>query len=211
MNRRKDHWEEVYRSKAASQVSWYQPHHSMSLKLIDEIGLAPDAAVIDVGGGASTLVEDLLDRGLCNLTVLDLSAAALATARERLGDRAAPVRWIEADVTQAELPHHAYDLWHDRAVFHFLTEAAAREGYKTALRRALKPGGHLLIATFSLAGPPKCSGLEVMRYSAETLQAELGADFELLRRLDEEHHTPAGAVQNFVYCLFRRRGSPSVN
>ncbi len=202
----KEHWEKVYTSKATDAVSWFQPHADLSVDLIKGTGAALDAAIIDVGGGASTLVDDLLAAGYTDLTVLDLSAAALAAARRRLGSKASGVRWIEADVTQANLPAHHFDVWHDRAVFHFLTSPEDRAAYVRTVFRAVKPGGHVIVATFAEDGPDKCSGLPVMRYRADQLHHEFGEAFTLLRHQKEAHHTPSGTVQQFVYCYCRRAG-----
>lgn len=197
----KDHWERVYTTKATSGVSWFQEHARQSIQLIGQVGLARDVGIIDVGGGASTLVDDLLDEGYVEVTVLDLSEAALAASRSRLGQRADNVSWLVGDITRMELPRHAYDVWHDRAVFHFLTSSQEREAYVQAVLRAVKPGGHIIVATFAEDGPEKCSGLPVMRYSADGLHAEFGAPFILLQKECEEHHTPFGTVQKFIYCL----------
>ncbi len=202
----KEHWEHVYDSRAAEALSWFQRHARLSLDLIRATGAAPDAAIIDVGGGASTLVDDLLAGGYTHLTVLDLSAAALAAARQRLGAAAERVQWIEADITAAELAEGAFDIWHDRAVFHFLTQAADRQAYVGAVLRAVKPGGHVIVASFAEDGPERCSGLPVVRYSADELHAEFGGSFLLLRHEKESHQTPRGAVQQFVYCFCRRLG-----
>jgi ubiquinone/menaquinone biosynthesis C-methylase UbiE len=203
----KDHWERVYTVKPATTVSWYQDHAAQSLQLIRGTGAPRSAAVIDVGGGASTLVDDLLDDGWQHLTVLDLSAAALQAARQRLGPRAQAVRWLEANITEVPLPQHAYDVWHDRAVFHFLTADADRRAYVAAVQRAVKPGGHVIVATFAEDGPTQCSGLPVMRYSPTELHAQFGAAFALLKQEREEHHTPGGAVQKFIYCYCRLAAS----
>jgi ubiquinone/menaquinone biosynthesis C-methylase UbiE len=200
----KNHWEKVYTTKAADAVSWFQPHADLSLDLIRATGAGADAGIIDVGGGASTLVDGLLDAGYRDLTVLDLSGAALAAARRRLGERGNRVRWIEADITQIELPEQRYDIWHDRAVFHFLTEPEDRAQYVATVLRAVKPGGHVIVATFAEDGPLQCSGLPVMRYRADELHDEFGAAFTLLQHRKEAHHTPAGKVQQFVYCYCRR-------
>jgi len=200
----KDHWERVYEAKSPQGVSWYQAHADQSLRLIRQTGLPTSASIVDVGGGASTLVDDLLQAGYRHLTVLDLSRAALATAQARLGEEARHVTWLEADVTQATLPAQAYDLWHDRAVFHFLTGERERAAYVAAVMHAVKPGGHVIVATFAEDGPLQCSGLPVVRYSPAGLHAEFGAPFTLLRHEREEHHTPAGAVQKFIYCYCRR-------
>ncbi|MCR6480518.1 class I SAM-dependent methyltransferase [Variovorax sp. ZS18.2.2] len=202
----KEHWEQVYTTKTTTGVSWFQAHASQSVQLIGQTGQAKDIAIIDVGGGASTLVDDLLGEGYSNLTVLDLSEAALSAAKARLGERehARDVTWLVGDITQVELAPHAYDVWHDRAVFHFLTAREEREAYVRAVLRAVKPGGQVIVATFAEDGPDKCSGLPVMRYSADGLHAEFGAPFTLLKQEREEHHTPFGTVQKFIYCLCRK-------
>lgn len=200
----KSHWEHVYETKSVDAVSWFQPHAEQSLRLIRQTGLAPTASIIDVGGGASTLVDDLLVDGFRHVTVLDVSGAALAAARARLGERAASVTWLEADITQVALPRNAYDLWHDRAVFHFLTSDRDRQAYVAAVQRAVKPGGYVIVATFAEDGPLQCSGLPVVRYSPSALHAEFGATFSLERHEREEHHTPSGSVQKFIYCYCRK-------
>jgi SAM-dependent methyltransferase len=199
----KSHWEQIYRNKLPTQVSWYQPHALRSLALIRRVSPPPNGAIIDVGGGASTLADDLLDAGYRDLTVLDLSAAALAEARIRLGSRAGSVRWIEADILDASLPKTGYSVWHDRAVFHFLTAPGDRARYVAQVRRAVRSGGFVLVATFADDGPTQCSGLEVHRYSPEALHAEFGAPFRLMASEREEHVTPAGVRQAFIYCLCR--------
>jgi len=198
-----EHWEAVHGGKAADRVSWYRPHLERSIAFIEGAGLPQSAAIIDVGGGSSTLVDDLLGRGFSDLTVLDLSATAIARARQRLGARAAAVSWIVADITQVELPLHRFDFWHDRAVFHFLRQAEARQRYVAAVRRALKPGGHIVVATFGPQGPERCSGLEVMRYSADDLHGQFGSPFEKVASCEEIHRTPWGSEQEFVYCYCR--------
>ena len=205
---RKSHWEHVYERKLPTQVSWYQPRLAVSLELLARAGLHAQTRLIDVGGGASTLVDDLLEKGIRHLTVLDISGRALAASKARLGDRAREVDWIEADITRVSLPRK-YDIWHDRAVFHFLTDAADRRQYLKTMRGALKPDGQVIMATFSLQGPPRCSGLDVVRYSPATLQAELGEDFRLAETLEEQHHTPFNAVQHFVYCRFQEITHPA--
>ncbi|MBU1263144.1 MAG: class I SAM-dependent methyltransferase [Gammaproteobacteria bacterium] len=200
---RRQHWETVYRSKAAGDVSWFQPHAASSLRLIE--GCADrDAHIIDVGGGASVLVDDLADAGYRNLTVLDLAESALAASRARLGARAQSVQWIAGDITRTELPAARYDVWHDRAVFHFLTDPVDRAHYVEQVLKSVKPGGHVIIAAFGPGGPLQCSGLDVMRYAPEALHAEFGAPFRLLRHETEIHHTPSGQEQEFVYCYCRR-------
>lgn len=205
--RSKSHWEHIYATRATDSTSWFQLHAERSLRLIEESGVARDAAIMDVGGGASVLVDDLLDHGYRNLSVLDLSGAALGQARERLGDRAGRVRWIESDVIAAPLAPHSIDLWHDRAVFHFLTDAADRAGYVAQVRRAVKPGGCVIVATFAEDGPAECSGLPVRRYRADRLHAEFGGGFDLVRHEREAHTTPGGKIQQFVYCYCRKIGS----
>jgi len=199
----KSHWDGIYRDKLPTQVSWYQLHARRSLDLIRRVSPPLDGAIIDVGGGASTLVDDLLDAGYHDLTVLDLSAAALAVARRRLGTRANTVRWVEADVLDASLPKTGYSVWHDRAAFHFLTAPADRTRYVAQVRQAVRVGGFVLVATFADDGPTRCSGLEVARYSPESLHAEFGTSFQLMASEREEHVTPAGVCQAFIYCLSR--------
>ncbi len=200
------HWQAVYGTKATTEVSWYRPHLEVSLGFLEQAGLAKDAALLDVGAGASTLVDDLLDRGFTNLSLLDVSEKALEVTRARLGERAAQVRWLVGDVTSLELPRHSVDFWHDRAVFHFLTDPAARRRYVAQVRHALKPGGHVLVATFAPDGPEQCSGLEVCRYSAEGIHDEFGGDFRQVDSAREVHTTPRGGAQAFAYCYCRLPG-----
>jgi len=199
----KSYWEKVYAAKATTSVSWYQEHAECSLSLVRNTGITKSASIIDVGGGASTLVDDLLADGYSDVTVLDLSHAALSAARQRLGARAAKVQWLEADVTDAGLPIHRYDLWHDRAVFHFLTDLQQRQAYVETVFRSVKLGGHVIVATFAEDGPTQCSGLPVMRYAANELHAQFGEAFALVKHVKEAHHTPSGSVQQFVYCYCR--------
>lgn len=201
---KKKHWEKVYTTKAATEVSWFQEHVQLSLKLIRDAHVPTSASIIDVGGGASTLVDDLLDSGYEHLTLLDLSGAAIATAKTRLAERAVRVQWIEANILEADLPAQAYDVWHDRAVFHFLTSVEERHAYVRKVLQAVKPGGLVIVATFAEDGPTQCSGLPVMRYSANELHAEFGEPFLLLCHEKQSHHTPTGVEQKFVYCLFRK-------
>lgn len=198
-----EHWERVYATKSAESVSWYQPHADQSLALIRGTGTPRTGSIIDVGGGASTLADDLLADGYTSVTVLDLSASALEAARQRLGARAVSVSWRVGDVTSVQLPEHSYDVWHDRAVFHFLTAEQDRRAYVAQLRRSVKPLGHVIVATFAEDGPSQCSGLPVMRYSPEALHAQFGESFALLRQERESHHTPFGTVQKFIYCYCR--------
>jgi SAM-dependent methyltransferase len=200
---RREHWDKVYKARGDTGVSWYQPRAELSLQLIAR--LAPDRGtpIIDVGAGASTLVDGLLDEGYEALTVLELAPQAVALAQQRLGERARRVQWMTADVLDVPLPEAAWNLWHDRAVFHFLTDPADRERYVAQVRRAVRPGGWVLVAAFGPDGPVKCSGLDVVRYGPEALHEQFGADFALQQSVGEEHHTPGGAVQSFVYCLCR--------
>jgi trans-aconitate methyltransferase len=200
---RQAHWENVYTTKGEKEVSWFQENPAPSLDLIALTGLSDDAAIIDIGGGASRLVDDLLTRKFRRLTVLDLSEAALAAARKRLGDRGAHVQWVIADVTKWE-PTQTYDLWHDRAAFHFLTDQADQSAYVDRLKKALRPGGYVIIGTFAPDGPERCSGLPIMRHDATTLSAILGKDFVLIDSRRHDHVTPWGAVQRFQFSTFRR-------
>ncbi len=199
----KEHWEQVYQTKTPDTVSWFQEHAEHSLQLIHLTGVNHDASIIDVGGGASTLVDDLLKAGYHNLTVLDLSGAALEAAKSRLGVLQNKIQWIEADVTRASLSVAYYDIWHDRAVFHFLTLAEDRSAYVELVKRSIKSGGHVIIATFAEDGPTKCSGLPVMRYTSDELQAELGVSFALINHEKKAHYTPLGNTQQFNYCRFK--------
>ncbi|WP_105259218.1 class I SAM-dependent methyltransferase [Pseudoalteromonas sp. T1lg88] len=200
---RKAHWQNVYEHKEVTEVSWFQAKSALSLELIANSHLEPSAPIIDVGGGASVLVDQLLDQGYTNLTVLDISGAALAKSAKRLGEKAGAVNWLESDVT-AFSPDSQVALWHDRAVFHFLTDAAERQRYVGALKKTLRLGGHLIIAAFAIGGPEKCSGLPIVQYDAAKLIAELGPEFRLLEERIEEHITPAQRVQKFAYFRFER-------
>lgn len=201
MDRRR-HWEQVYQTKAADAVSRYRPHLEKSLELIRRSALDLTAANIDVGGGASTLVDDLLAEGFRDVTVLDISAAAIEAAKQRLGELANQVTWLAADITETDLAgHHRYDVWRDRAVFHFLTEARQRAAYVRQVTQAVKIGGYVIVATFGPEGPQKCSGLDVVRYDADALHDEFGAGFRLMESMTELHATPFGTTQQFVYCL----------
>ncbi len=196
----RQHWETVYTKKSADQVSWFQEHATRSLGIIRSIAPGQRARIIDVGGGASTLVDDLLADGFSDISVLDLSASALAVARERLGHEGERVEWIAGDIRKVDLPEQAFDIWHDRAVFHFLTHANERLAYVQQVMKAVKPGGHVIVATFGPDGPEQCSGLPVARYSHGQLHGAFGPAFELLEHASEEHKTPWGSVQHFVYC-----------
>ena len=200
----REHWEKVYSSKDSDEVSWFQEHAELSLKIIRNNGTPADASIIDVGGGASTLVDDLIDYGYSAITVLDLSISALEKAKMRVGNKGASVSWLEADVLSADLPINTYDVWHDRAVFHFLTSESERHQYVKQVLRSVKHGGLVIVATFAEDGPDKCSGLPVMRYSTSALHAEFGELFKLLGSEPEVHFTPAGNEQKFVYCCCKR-------
>ncbi len=202
---RKSHWETVYTTKRENEVSWFQENPAPSLQLIDLARPAPESAIVDIGGGASRLVDSLLVRGFKHVTVLDISQAALDAAKARLGDRASEVEWVAADVTKWQ-PAQAFDIWHDRAAFHFLTDPADRSAYLARLRRAVRPGGHVIIGTFAVDGPEQCSGLPVNRYDAASLAAELGEGFELVDSLRQDHATPWNSIQLFQFCTFRRTG-----
>jgi ubiquinone/menaquinone biosynthesis C-methylase UbiE len=196
----KAHWERVYTTRSAREVSWYQPHADQSLELIRSVASGNPCRVIDVGGGASTLVDDLLALGAFDVSVLDISETALQVARDRLGRSQQQVHWLAGDIESIDLPRAAYDVWHDRAVFHFMTTAEQRAAYVAQVRRAVRPGGHVIVAAFGPDGPLQCSGLPVMRYSPEELHDQFGGAFDLVEHKSEAHRTPAGKLQQFVYC-----------
>lgn len=202
MTERQDHWNRVYSTKSPTEVSWFESEPRVSLQLIASVASAA-SSVIDVGGGASRLVDGLLDAGYEQVAVLDVSAVALANAKARLGDRASRVRWIVSDILQCNALGQ-FDLWHDRAVFHFLTDALDRRKYVELAARSIRPGGHLIVGTFALEGPEKCSGLSVCRYDATSLAAEMGPRFQLLNHLSHTHLTPAEKQQQFIFCVFQR-------
>jgi trans-aconitate methyltransferase len=202
-NERIDHWDKVYTTKSIDAVSWYQMRPAMSLELLAHTGLAKDDALLDIGGGASVLVDFLLDAGFSDVSVLDIAAPALEAAKQRLGARAERVNWLVADLTKWTTKR-SYDLWHDRAVLHFLTDEADRAAYARTVNAALKPGGHAVIATFAPDGPEKCSGLVVRRYSPADMAELLGPSFILEEERREEHHTPGGSTQRFAWGRFRK-------
>jgi SAM-dependent methyltransferase len=202
---RKEHWEYVYNSKPNDRVGWYQPHLQTSIEWIRDLGLDKHAPIIDVGGGASTLADDLLRDSFRAITVLDISEVALTQIRQRIGEKASEVTWLAGDITTIELPARKYELWHDRAMFHFLTSPARQRRYRDNLLAALKPAGHVIIGTFSPEAPPKSSGLPVQRYDEERLAATLGTELELVRHHKEMHITPGGVEQMYLYCQFQRR------
>jgi len=199
MNAQK-HWEQIYAEKAPDAVSWFRPHLEKSLALIEQVAPNRSTSIIDVGGGESTLVDDLLAREYENITVLDISPAAIDANRKRLGARSERVKWLVSDITQVELERFAYDVWHDRAVFHFLTSTSDRAAYVRQVARSVRPGGHVIVSTFGPEGPVKCSGLDVVRYDAESLHQEFGVQFRLLESSKELHNTPFGTIQQFLYC-----------
>jgi len=199
----KTHWEKVYATKAPDAVSWYRRHLETSLALIERAVPVRLASIIDVGGGESTLVDDLLLRGYENITVLDVSHAAIDITKSRLSSAGDQVRWIVADITQIELEPRAYDLWHDRAVFHFLTAPDQRAAYIRQVARSVRPGGHVIVSAFGPEGPTRCSGLEVVRYDAESLHREFGVRFGLVESSTEMHRTPFETTQQFLYCYCR--------
>jgi len=198
-----DHWENVYQNKPFDTVSWYAPHLGESLRLIQKLCPDPTASIIDVGGGESTLVDDLLQQRYLDVSVLDISLTAIDFTRQRLGQQAQQVNWHVGDITQYDFGEKRFDLWHDRAVFHFLTEPVARQAYVDLVKRSVKPGGHVLMATFGPDGPLKCSGLDVVRYDDQTLHHEFGAGFQLMGSELSEHNTPMGTRQQFLYCWCR--------
>ena len=198
-----EHWERIYATRAPDQVSWYCAHLTASLELIERTRVSRMSAIIDVGGGEATLADDLVARGFEDITVLDISQTAIDACRKRLGDKADRVRWIAGDITRVELEPRRFDLWHDRAVFHFLTRPGDRIAYVRQVARAVKPGGHVIIGTFGPEGPTECSGLDVVRYDAESLHDEFGARFRLLESSKQLHQTPFGTMQQFLYCYCR--------
>ena len=199
----KTHWEKVYATKAPEAVSWYRPHLETSLALIERAAGRCSASIVDVGGGESTLVDDLLARGYQNITILDVSQTAIEVTKKRLGATAEQIHWLVADITESQLDLGAYDVWHDRAVFHFLTAVEHRTAYVRNVARAVRPGGHVIVSTFGPEGPTKCSGLDVIRYDAESLHDQFGMRFRLVESSRELHHTPFGSAQQFIYCYCR--------
>ena len=185
-------------------MSWFTEHLDTSLRMITNTGVGKDAAIVDVGGGNSNLLDDLLECGFCKVSVLDISSKAINDSKERLGENAENVNWFVADITEADLPKDHYDVWHDRAVFHFLTDEEDRRKYVERVMHSLRRGGHIIVASFSLEGPRKCSGLDVMRYSPESMHGEFGNSFQLVESIGETHNTPFGTTQDFVYCYCRK-------
>ncbi len=202
-NERTSHWDNIYGTKADEQVSWFQERPEPSLTLLALAGAKPSSAIIDIGAGASHLVDALLADGFEDLSVLDISRTALERDRGRLGKAAAKVAWICADVTDWK-PDRGYDVWHDRAAFHFLTDPADQAAYAANLAQVLKPGGHAIIGTFAPDGPEKCSGLPIVRHDAGSIGAVLGSEFQLVDSRRHEHRTPWDSVQHFQFSTFRR-------
>ena len=199
----KEHWDKVYNTKSPESVSWYAPHLETSLNLIHQASSNKTSAIIDIGGGEATLVDDLLSEGYSNISVLDISQKAIDVARGRIGKQADMVHWYCADITQATLPQNYFDVWHDRAVFHFLTEELDRLKYVEQVVQSVKKGGYVIMSTFGLGGPEKCSGLNVMRYDAKNLHHQFGKSFNLINSSTEIHKTPLGTTQQFLYCFCR--------
>ena len=199
-----EHWQNAYSTNPLDTLGWYTPHVEISLNWIRQLGLSKDSGIIDAGGGACTLVDDLLHDGYQSPTVVDLSSKAMALAQGRLGEGAKSVTWIKGDIISVPLAENHYDLWHDRAAFHFLTDPEQQQHYRVNLLKALKPGGHLIIAVFAPEAPPRCSGLPVERYTLDKLESTLGAEFELNQHTQEMHVTPGGTEQMYLYCHFRK-------
>ena len=199
----KAHWEKVYGTKAPDAVSWYAPHLETALKLIQQATDNKSASIIDIGGGQSTLVDDLITEGYQDISVLDISQKAIDVAKERIGKLADQVHWYCADITQATLPQNYFDVWHDRAVFHFLTEESQRVNYIEQVKQSVKHGGYVIMSTFGPEGPEKCSGLDVIRYDSEKLHGQFGKGFKLIDSSTEIHKTPMGTTQQFLYCFCR--------
>ncbi|MDE3201933.1 MAG: class I SAM-dependent methyltransferase [Acidobacteriota bacterium] len=204
---RQGYWEQIYATKSLVEVSWYRPHLEDSLAWIDEVAPQKDAVIIDIGGGTSTLVDDLYARGYRNLSLLEISPMAIAATKARLGASATQIGWIEGDVTNVELPEARFDVWHDRAVFHFLTQDEDRLSYRRQLLRSLKPGGSVILATFSSNGPERCSGLPVRRYSPQLIAQQFEPVLVLEKSLTVAHKTPGGGIQEFTYCRLLHTGA----
>jgi len=206
MSDRKKYWEQIYAAKAPLEVSWYQKNPTLSSRMIRNTHIALDSPIIDVGGGASALVDNLSGHGYSNLSVLDISSIAIEYAQQRLGRKASRIEWFVEDITRF-LPPHKFSLWHDRAVFHFLTKESERDDYVKAVKRTLNSDGHLIIASFAIGGPIKCSGLSIVQYDAKRLSVALGDEFKLVEEMDELHMTPDNQQQKFSYFRFVRQVS----
>ena len=204
MNKMKQHWEEIFQQKTDHQKSWFQPYPSTSIKLIEEINLDKNAAIIDVGGGDSRLIDNLIEKGYTNVTVLDISSNALENAKIRLGDNAKKVKWAISNILNFRSDQQ-FDLWHDRAAFHFITTDKEIEKYVETSYNIITTGGYLIIGTFSEKGPQKCSGLDIKQYSEDSMSARFEETFEKIICLKEDHITPSGNKQNFLFCIFKKR------
>lgn len=200
-----EHWSELFESKSSSAMSWYQPHLEVSLSIISRTGLKGRSRLIDVGGGDSTLVDDLVQRGFSRITVLDIASKAIERARQRMGEAGLNISWTVGDILHTPLPGDYYDLWHDRAVFHFFVEEQSRKEYVSQASKAIKSGGHLIVATFASDGPRRCSGLPTLRYTPLGLAEEFKQDFTLVESQPEMHKTPHGKEQRFLYCHFLKK------
>ena len=200
----RSHWESVYKHKDPTNVSWYQKHPKISLEMIERTGVNKDAEIIDVGGGTSTLIDDLILNGYENVTVLDIADVAVRLTKTRIGNNTTLAKFITADITDVQLPPFYFDVWHDRAVFHFLTNPLDRKKYVEVVLNSVKPGGHVIVATFGPDGPDHCSGLEIIKYSPDALHDEFGKNFDLLHHITEEHATPFRTQQQFIYCYCRK-------
>ena len=201
---RKDHWESIYERKGTKEVSWFQESPKISLELMKSFKLAKSAGIIDIGGGDSFFVDHLLELGFSDITVLDISEKAIARAKRRLGEKAERVDWIICNVSEFK-PTRSYDLWHDRAAFHFLITEAEVNNYIKIISQTIRPGGYFILGTFSENGPEKCSGLPIRQYSEDKMKTLLGNEFERIRCLESEHHTPSGYIQNFIFCGFKHQ------
>lgn len=201
-----DHWEKVYKTKNTDEVSWFLPKPTLSLDLIKKLSVNLDDFIIDIGAGASNLVDELITSNFKNVSIMDISQTALEHTKNRLKDKGSKIEFLVGDITKITLPKNKYNIWHDRAVFHFLTQQEQRNDYIAQLKSSLAKNSNIIIATFSKSGPQKCSGLDVIRYDPKSLSEELGSDFELIEYVHESHETPSGNIQDFVYCNFKFKG-----
>ncbi len=204
MKLHKDHWENIYSLKAEDEVSWFQPYPKTSMEFVELFNLPLNANIIDIGGGDSHFVDALLNKGYQNIYVLDISAKAIERAKQRLGEKASKVHWIVSDVTEFEPPVQ-FDFWHDRAAFHFLTTEDKIYKYVSIAEDAIKPDGYLILGTFSVNGPTKCSGLEIKQYSEASMSARFEVAFDRIKCITEDHTTPFNTVQNFLFCSFQKK------
>jgi len=204
MNKMKQHWENIFQTKSDQQKSWYQSYPSISIELIEELHPGKNAAIVDIGGGDSLLVDSLLDKGYTNITVLDISASAIENSKKRLGDKSHQVKWVTSDILDFH-GHEQFNVWHDRAAFHFLTTDAEIENYVETCRTLIAPSGYLILGTFSESGPQKCSGLDVKRYSESSMTVRFAQGFDRIRCVEENHVTPTKAKQDFLFCVFKKQ------